>query len=600
MKKIPAVGLIGRGLNLIIGKVDLRLMWYSSLIELEHNLQLEKQKNEDLIQELNNTKAELTHELSNTKAELSHFCELQESVESGQILNTQEFFTKTLDRLDPRSLDDLQKEEIKALYNSTLKDAFLVLSSEIFETLELEFQVKLLQKIFLAMINISHRNANLIGDLIADHFVRILGRNDLQEVMIFKIYECLYGLYWCGASSLNDMKKFDLVGVRPFEEYFNRKICASLAVSERTLLPKPQLKICYFCHYAHFDKGNAISPLIMSIAKAHALFPNRQIFVYCVQWARDEVLQCFAGTDIVVCLLAQQAEYQSVDEIIAQMKVDEIDVAITDISSSIATYIFLNRAAPIQMWLELGYPYWSISKVDWVFLCAKDYQSSFGVPVHRCSSVTPAQEEVTLQQSCNQEKLAEAQAILPKGVTNFAVFTRLIKITPAYLNIVRRILVRNQQSHFLVVGTGDPRLIYNFMAEENISGRVTFLHYNVDLNVYGRVVDVFLDTFPFIGGLACREVAIHGKPVVSLRTLDFERFLLDERDPELLATSADEYVEMACRLATDPEFYQARSQMAVSFTQTSTKVDVTATHIDEVIQKLIRQDLGKEGSNVFR
>jgi len=589
MQRIPAIRLIGHGLNVILAQVDLRLMLCSSLTKLENNFQLEKQKNEVLV-----------HELHHLRAELTHFRDLQELVESGQVLNTSDFFAKTLARLEPRNLDCLTAKEIKTLYNCTLKDAFLLLSSEIFETLALEVQVELIQKIFLAIINLNHRNANLIADLIADHFVRILGRTDVQEAMVFKIYECLYGLYWCGASSLNDMKKFDLAGVRPFEEYFNRKLSAQLPVTERILPTKPKLNICYFCHYAHFDKGNAISPLIMSIAKAHALMPNRRIFVYCVQWTRDQFVQAFAGTGVVVRVLAQQSEYRSVDDIIVQMKVDGIDVAITDISSSIATYIFLKRAAPLQMWLELGYPYWSISQVDWVFLCAKNYQSDFGVPVHRCSSVSPAQEEVTLRQPCSQAQLAEAQALLPKDSKIFAVFTRLIKITPAYLDIVRRIMSRTQQSHFLVVGTGDPRLIYNFIAEENIGGRVTFLHHNVDLNVYGRVIDVFLDTFPFIGGLACREVAVHGKPVVSLRTLDFERLLLDERDPELLATSADEYVEMACRLATDPEFYRGRSQMAVSFTKKATNVDVTAIHIDEVIQKLIKQDFEEESAKVFR
>lgn len=588
IKKNPVLHFIGRAVNAILSPADLKVTMTSLITNLEQNIEIEKQKNEALAQEIQNTSSNFLAKINNLENELQMEKQKNEALVHESQIAKSDFFKEAIARLESCQINSSQTaEEIKATYNCVLKDAFIVLSSEILETLPLENQVKLIEKIFFALLNLQHRNANLVADLIGEYYPRILSHPDLSEAIAFKIYEYLYGLYWCGASSLSDMKKFDITGVRPFAKYVNDRFPAPIPHPERVLTPQPILNICYFCHYAHFDKGNAIAPIIMSIAKAHALLPDRRIFVYCVQWARDDFAQAFAETDVVVRTLAQQSEYQSLDDIIAQMKADKIDVTITDISSSIATYIFLHRAAPLQIWLELGYPYWSIPQVDWVFLCAKNHQSGFGVPADRCSSFTPMQEEVTLLQECSQSALDEARALLPKNSTIFAVFTRLIKITPAYLDIVRRILSHNPSAHFLVVGTGDPRLIYDFLANEESEGRVTFLHRNVDLNVYGRVVDVFLDTFPFIGGNACREVAIHGKPVVSLYTLDFGRLLLDERDSDLLARSADEYVAIAERLATDPEFYRVKSQTAIALAKKSTNVAETVAHIDGTIKRLI-------------
>lgn len=577
IQNLPGVPLIARSINTILAKLGLKLLWKSSLANLENQLQIEEQKNQTL-----------THELDAAKVNLAHYHQLKELVYSGQVINDHNFFTTIINKLEFRNIDNLlNNQEVKTIYSHTLRDAVLVLSNEEFELLTLEVQIKLMEKIFFAILNLQHPNGNLVADLIANHYERILRNSDLQKAMGFKIYEYLYGLYWCGASSLGDMKKFDAMGVRPFAKYVKEQLLASTHTLEYVLKTEHPLKICYFCHYANFDKGNAISPIIMSLAKAHAWVADRRIFIYCVQWAHDEFAEAFADTDVVVRLLAQQSEYESVDNIIAQMKADEIDVVITDISSSIATYIYLHRAAPLQMWLELGYPYWSISQVDWVFLCAKDYQSGFGIPADRCSSLMPMQEEVTLLQECSESVLNDAKSSLPQDSIIFAVFTRLIKITPAYLDIVHRILLDNQNAHFLVVGTGDPRLIYSFIADQTINGRVTFLHRNVDLNVYGRIVDIFLDTFPFIGGNACREVSIHGKPIVSLYTLDFGRLLLDERDRDLLAMTADEYVAIAQRLATDIKFYQDKSEMAINLAKKSTNVTEAVANIDKVIQEFI-------------
>jgi glycosyltransferase involved in cell wall biosynthesis len=132
--------------------------------------------------------------------------------------------------------------------------------------------------------------------------------------------------------------------------------------------------------------------------------------------------------------------------------------------------------------------------------------------------------------------------------------------------IAGELLERLPETHLLIVGTGDDRSVREFVDDPRAKGRVTFWHRNVDLNVYGRLIDVMLDTFPFVGGNACREVAIHGKPVVSMRSVDWNRLLTKERDPVLLASSPEEYIQMVTRLVRDEHFYKECGEAARTIT----------------------------------
>lgn len=557
------VNSIGIRINKALSKLNLKVIRYSSFELLENEIKTLKEQ-------------AIT---SQKLLESAHWFDTKECLD---------LFKQHLETCNPTP--SLSAKSSQVLYNKALRAAFLILSNESLLNMELSTQVEIIQKIFITLITLKHSQAELIASLTAKHFYRILNHPDLQPEMAFKIYEALYGLYWCGATCLEDMKPFDRFGVRPFAQYIRKYVVSpSLPSNRQKLQVDTPLNIAYICHYAHFDRGNAIAPIIMSLTKGHSRLPERQIFIYCVQWVSDEFIQSFENTGITVRSLAQQANYQSLDQIINQLKVDQIDVLITDISSSIATYLFLHRVSPLQFWLELGYPYWTISELDWVFLCGKDYQQGLGVPHDKCGYLIPMQEEVTLTQPCAQKILDETRSLFPDNCFLFAAFTRLIKITPSFLDIARNLLESVPNAHLLIVGTGDPTLIYEFLDNENLKERVTFFHYNVDLNIYGRIIDVFLDTFPFIGGNACREVAIHGKPIVALYAPDFGRLLIDERDPDLLAKDADEYLATAVKLANDSDFYQLKSRKATELVRQSTDVMQAVTQIDDVIQKLISQ-----------
>ena len=433
----------------------------------------------------------------------------------------------------------------------------LVLGSKQLSKMPVDSQTRWIQQIFTQCISRLHPKSGLFAELINELLPEIFRCPTLPIASACELYEAMYGLYWCGAQSLMDMRGFDAQTVGLFRGYLSSHGFAGRKDSEKFRKPEKEIRVGYFCHYAYETKGNALAPVVSALAKKHAARKDRKIFVYCVQWVSQAFIDEFDGSGVTVRNYPNQMDYAQLDNLVAAIQTDKIDVVITEVASSVANYVFAKRVAPCQMWLEPGYPFWSNPDVDWVLVPGKEWKPWFGIPRDRHSHLRLGLPLASGGITPTADELKEAKLKLPSDVKIFAVFTRLIKVTPTYLDVVKRILTHVPKTHMIFVGTGDSRLINSFIRDDAIKGRVTLLNENVDLNVYGRLIDVFLDTFPFIGGLACRDVACHGKPVVSLLAGEWDILLKEERIPSLLVSSVDEYFDVATRLVLDDQFYKA-------------------------------------------
>jgi hypothetical protein len=198
------INTIGIWINKALSKFNFKVIRYSSFIFLENEIQ-------------NLREQALTS---------------QKLLRSSQWLDTKECLDYNRQQLESFNLNSsLSSKSLDILYNNALRTAFLILSNHSLLEMDLSTQVEIIQKIFITLITLQHRQAELIANLLATHFYRIINHPDLQPEMAFKIYEALYGLYWCGATCLEDMKPFDRFGVRPFVQYIRKYFVSPLAQS---------------------------------------------------------------------------------------------------------------------------------------------------------------------------------------------------------------------------------------------------------------------------------------------------------------------------------------------------------------------------------
>jgi hypothetical protein len=93
-----------------------------------------------------------------------------------------------------------------------------------------------------------------------------------------------------------------------------------------------------------------------------------------------------------------------------------------------------------------------------------------------------------------------------------------------FFNMVRRILLENENVVFLLAGNGDVKPIKSFIKKNNFQKRFILLGYRSDINEVIKRIDIFINTYPVMGGLMSQYAAINHKPIIGFTDDDLYSF----------------------------------------------------------------------------
>ncbi|MGM4886860.1 hypothetical protein [Tardiphaga sp. 11_C7_N12_6] len=450
------------------------------------------------------------------------------------------------------------KEDHARRRSSLLDDACTLLSSAVFEHQPLARQISIIVALHHTLLSAPSPELLIIADLGLRRFTEMLRHPDLNEADACSVYDALHSLYFSGTSDVRHLGRFDAI-VGPFETWLEQRHGRHPRPDISFPADKP-LTVAYMLHVAHLDRGNAVSPLIGSLAIMHAARADRRVLLYAVQHMSAEFLEWMNKNNVEVRSFDQGYRYNQIDQVAASLKSDAIDVVVTEQNRAIASALFVRRVAPRQVWIDTGFPFWSLKSLDWwispVASDAVNFQK-------RISRLRFRQTAETLKQNVDLDAVARLRATFPPGALVLGVFVRLVKLDQAYLDFLARLLLADPRFHLVLAGPGDTRSVEAFVERADLEGRITFVPGSVDLNLYGPAIDLMCDTFPFIGGNACREVSAHGTPVLSKLGTPWDETLKSDRSPDLLAASESQYIALAVRIASDEAFRASQRQMAL-------------------------------------
>lgn len=436
-------------------------------------------------------------------------------------------------------------------------DAIAVLSSNEFHRQKTERRCEIIKSIHDTFMAVPATDLYLIAEIGLHAFEQMLktAKPTLAEACM--IHDCLHALFFSGVSDVRDLRRFDHI-TPLFEDWLKRR---GHCHSQPLPLENGQITIAYLLHTAHFDRGNAVSRLIASLAEMHGQQADRRVLLYVVQFVSQDFVDEMVKRGVEVRSFPEDMQYNRLDEIEAALRADKVDVVITEQNRAIAAALFVRRVTRCQIWLDTGFPFWSLQSLDWTL--SPPLWGLTELPP-RTSGIAWRQRFDTLRQEVNQiDELHRLRASFPKGSFVLGVFVRLIKLDQTYLDFLTRLLLADSRFHLVVAGPGDPSQVQTFAQQPQIASRVTLQPGMVDLNLYGQVIDVMCDTFPFIGGNACREVSVYGTPIIAKLGTPWDGLLKSDRNPDLLAETEDEYIALAKRLADDSEFMAKQRSLSL-------------------------------------
>lgn len=475
---------------------------------------------------------------------------------------------KTMDRLaferawlrfaHSRDLGSKDEATRRAARTETFAHLAQVLSSTVFEQQTAERQSDIIVAIHDTLMSAPSPDLFTAAELALPRVITLLEHPDLTEAQACRIYDSLHAMYFAGTSDVRDLRRFDTI-TPIFENWLRRRRGQTIPAPEPRPIGHP-LTVVYFLHTAHFDRGNAVSPLIVSLAEAHARIPDRKVLLYAIQHVGTNFLDDMAGKKVTVRGFPQGSRYDRIDEIAQRLREDAADIVITEQNRAIAASLFVRRVARSQMWLDTGFPYWSLSSLDWTLSPAA--QRGADLPP-KTSAIIWGQGAETLKGIADPAEIARVRSSFPEGSFVLGVFVRLVKLNANNLSVLARMLAAYPRFHLVIAGPGDPAMAEAFARRPDLAGRVTLHAGMVDLDVYGPAIDLMCDTFPFIGGNACRQVSAHGTPVLARLGTPWDPLLKADRNPDLLAGSDEDYIGLAIRMAEDAGFRAEQRRVAI-------------------------------------
>jgi predicted O-linked N-acetylglucosamine transferase (SPINDLY family) len=283
--------------------------------------------------------------------------------------------------------------------------------------------------------------------------------------------------------------------------------------------------------------------------------------LYCINRPADDLNAFAREHGLPVRDMARPTPLQSVEAIIAQLVADDIDILIADSNCAVATMVMQRRPAPVQAFHENGFAPWAIPELDLAFMgITKPSPGLFDARVDMVQ--TPRNTAFVFQKADRSADIVEAvrKAILtasgvPQPSVVYGFYGRMAKITTAYMAAVEATLLRDPKAIFFAGGTGRISPITAFVERSPVAARMVIYNDFIDGHVVGECLDVFLDSFPFPGGMSCIEVQARGVPVVWMAAPEPDRMSIigDQRDECLMAHDTDDYADLASRLADRAE-----------------------------------------------
>jgi len=128
-----------------------------------------------------------------------------------------------------------------------------------------------------------------------------------------------------------------------------------------------------------------------------------------------------------------------------------------------------------------------------------------------------------------------------------------------FLDIVRDILTENKHVYFLYAGSGNPSYLLDYIQKNSLSDRFLFLGNRSDIVDVFENIDVYIDTYPFNGGLMCQLAAIKGKPILAYKSKDAEEVVCTKKNSFFVFNNKEELIVESIKLFSDKKYYLERS-----------------------------------------
>jgi len=196
---------------------------------------------------------------------------------------------------------------------------------------------------------------------------------------------------------------------------------------------------------------------------------------------------------------------------------DEIDILVMMGNRLSSGFMFAARTAPMQIFWDHGNHEYNIKNID-KRICHFDdkYRNDFEFERFELKMLDKYLQGIEEE---NMQKAAKIKELLPEHEVVMGSIGRLMKLSEEYLKTVKSILDKYPESVYLACGPGNKEELSKAAQSVGMDMNRFLMTGFVDPQIYGYVIDIYLNTFPLVGGESVNEFLAKGedKYVINLQ-----------------------------------------------------------------------------------
>ena len=430
-------------------------------------------------------------------------------------------------------------------------------------------------------------------------------------VILHDYYQAAYFFFWHFCETDSDQVEIrDLLidATRRKMDDLSRDSPKKSKLIRRSVKRTSKKKICFLSHVTSLYGPYANTRAFYSFLKGmySSLADQFDFYWYALESTTDEAVKELKGIDVKIRRFdAVSNAHEKMVHLLNAFDSDEIDVVINDYPNFWAILLYSIRVAPIQIYFSFGFVYFEFEGVDYLLLPREnnpnnkiktdiiDYDSYNWLESRFLEGPNSADDardtlEVTFYPKVRQLGSQVRYVI--------GCYGRFEKINKEYLSVITAILQREEAAVFFVFGPGDRLLTTNYFMTTGLQDRVIISGAS-DPHVLGWGFDVFCEQWPIWSGQSSLEVMAKGIPVVSYMHEDLALFIepyASLRDPELVAASYQEYIDIVIRLLGDKDHYEIKQNTARKISRKVTNLDERAKNVGTQILLALERKIKSE------
>lgn len=243
----------------------------------------------------------------------------------------------------------------------------------------------------------------------------------------------------------------------------------------------------------------------------------------------------------------------------------EIDVLVGMHSRPEYNYLFTTRTAPLQIYWSHGNFEYDIKGIDKVI----SHYDSRSMKNYNFETINILRDEESWNPKVDNEIILKERQKYPEGVLILGLIGRLTKMDSIkYVDLICDIMDEFKNTIFIACGEGNIDGIIRKIEKKGLLKNRFYFPGFVDAHIYGHIIDIMPNTFPYLQGESMNEFQTKKKAFVTLQEKQYVDMNIlnvkDKNDNPFVATE-DDYKRVLRKLIVDEKYRKNIAQLAYDF-----------------------------------